>query len=66
MSGIDASRLAEELNARLEQGIQFLCQPRGINSAHSAPPPSRLCRSVRRFKARLRLSLSAAARSKLQ
>ena len=50
----------------LKQGIQFLRQPRGIDSAHCAPPPSRSCRSVRRFKARLRLSLSAAARSMLQ
>ena len=50
----------------LEQGVEFLCQPRGIDSAHCVPPPSRSCRSVRRFKARLRLSLSAAARSMLQ
>ena len=52
--------------ALLEQGVEFLCQPRGIDSAHCVPPPSRSCRSVRRFKARLRLSLSAAARSILQ
>ena len=50
----------------LEQGVEFLCQPRGIDSAHCVPPPSRLYSSVRRFKARLRLSLSAAARSILQ
>ena len=50
----------------LEQGVQFLCQPRGIDSAPCVPPPSRSCRSVRRSSARLRLSLSTAARSILQ
>ena len=50
----------------LEQGVQFLCQPRGIDSAHCVPPPSRSCRSVRRSSARLRLSLSTAERSMLQ
>ena len=50
----------------LEQGVQFLCQPRGIDSAPCVPPPSRSCRSVRRSSARLRLSLSTAARSMLQ